>query len=136
MSNKLSKEKIILFFMVLILIIASVLIWLLIYLNQEDNADNTVYNEELGENFLESYGTNEDGTIDRQAYFDVITCIRQYLNALNIKSDAYYGYDELGEYSLIVDESIIKDNIYNLLSQTYIANNNITVENLYDHINT
>lgn len=136
MSNKLSKEKIILFFIVLILIIASVLIWLLIYLNQEDNADNTVYNEELGENFLESYGTNEDGTIDRQAYFDVITCMRQYLNALNIKSDAYYGYDELGEYTLIVDESIIKDNIYNLLSQTYIANNNITVENLYDHINT
>lgn len=135
MNNKPSKEKIILFFIVLILVIASVLIGLLIYLNQANNSDDTIYNEELGENFGESYGTDENGTIDRQAYFDIITCMRKYLSALNIKSDAYYGYDELGEYSLIVDENVIKNNIYNILSQNYIKKNNITIDNLYDHIN-
>lgn len=66
----------------------------------------------------------------------MVTCVTQYLNAINIKNDAYYTYDEKGDYVLAIDEIKIKENIYNLLSQNYITQNQVTMQNVYEKVET
>lgn len=88
------------------------------------------------EDFVSTYGKTEDNKVDKQAYFDVVTCVTQYLNAINIKNDAYYTYDEKGNYVLAIDEIKIKENIYNLLSQNYITQNQVTMQNVYEKVET
>lgn len=66
----------------------------------------------------------------------MVTCVTQYLNAINIKNDAYYTYDEKGNYVLAIDEIKIKENIYNLLSQNYITQNQVTMQNVYEKVET
>ena len=88
------------------------------------------------ENFIDTYGKTEDNKVDRQAYLDSVNCITQYLKAINIKNDAYYAYDEKGNLVLAIDEEKIKENIYNLLSKNYISKNEITIQNIYDKIET
>lgn len=85
---------------------------------------------------MSTYGKTEDNKVDKQAYFDVVTCVTQYLNAINIKNDSYYTYDEKGNYVLAIDEIRIKENIYHLLSQNYITQNQVTVQNVYEKIKT
>ena len=66
----------------------------------------------------------------------MVTCVTQYLNVINIKNDAYYTYDEKGNYVLAIDEIKIKENIYNLLSQNYITQNQVTMQNVYEKVET
>lgn len=90
---------------------------------------------ENGENFAETYA-QVNGNITKDSYMDVTTCIRTYLNAINLNNTTYYGYDEDGKYTNIISENEIKQIIYNLLSENYISKNNITIDNLYSHIKT
>ena len=139
MGKETKKQRIILYSIIVTLIILVIVIMLLLLLlpkekEMEGNVLNTI--EDSGENFLNTYGGTEEGGIEKQTYFDVMSCVRQYLSAINIKNDAYYTYDENGDYVLAVDEEIIKEKIYNLLSQKYINQNDITLQNLYDKIET
>lgn len=90
---------------------------------------------ENGENFAETYA-QVNGNITKDSYMDVTTCMRTYLNAINLNNTTYYGYDEDGKYTNIISENEIKQIIYNLLSENYISKNNITIDNLYSHIKT
>ena len=102
--------------------------------NIEENIENI--DEGNGENFLETYGKTEKNKVDRQAYTDVSTCARKYLEAINMESDTYYTYDQSGNQVLAINENKIKENIYNLLSKNYISQNQITIENVCDKIET
>lgn len=137
MNKRSNEQKLILALIIVILIILVIIITLVGLLSKkEDEEDNLNTIEESGENFLSTYGETENGGIDKQTYFDIMTCIKQYLGVINIKSDAYYTYDGNGNYVLAIDEERIKENIYNLLSENYIAQKNITIQNLYEKIET
>lgn len=133
MNNK-SFIKLIKFLILTLLIISIAIIITIYYLNasNEYNIDNNI--EEEGENFAENYGKSEEGGIEQQAYYDIKACMKKYLNAINMKSTQYGSYDENENYIRTSKEIEIKQKIYNLLSQKYVAKNNITVENVNEHI--
>jgi len=130
------QKKVLISLIILVMIIILAITVALIKLLKKENITEENNINEIGEDFSESYGKEKNNTIDRQSYFDINDCIKQYLSAINIKNDAYYGYDENGKYVLIIDESEIKQNIYNLLSQKYIEEKSITIDNLYENIKT
>lgn len=134
MNNKFL-GKLIIFLIIILLIISIAIIITIYYLNasnmQSINNNNI---EEGGEDFTESYGKGENGGIDKQSYYDINACMKKYLNAINLKSEQYGSYDENENYITTSPESEIKQKIYNLLSQNYITENNITVENVNQHI--
>lgn len=92
--------------------------------------------EDDGEDIFEVYGKNQNGGIDKQSYFDIKTCMQKYVDNLNIKNNKYYVYDRTNNKLIVSDESKIKKNIYNLLSDKYISENNITLDNIYENIQT
>ena len=69
-------------------------------------------------------------------FYTVSNCINQYLDIINLDSSIYYGYDDNNNYTKIIDDNEIKENIYYLLDSTYTSENGITLDNLYDNINT
>lgn len=91
---------------------------------------------ENGENILEEYGKTASGGIDVQSYFDVKSCMQRYINNLNIKNNKYYIYDKTNNKLIVSDENEIKQNIYDLLSDKYIDEKNITLDNIYDNVQT
>lgn len=135
-------KKIILKLIIVVVVVSIILTIALLLLQIKRNANKeSNLNIELGEfanaeNFVDTYGKTEGNGIDRQAYSDSINCIIQYLKTINIKNDAYYTYDEKGNLVLAIDEEKIKENIYNLLSKNYISQNQVTIQNVYDKIET
>ena len=91
---------------------------------------------EDGENVLEEYGKTVSGGIDYQSYFDIKTCMQKYVDNINIKNSKYYLYDRTNHKLIVTDENEIKQNIYDLLSDKYIDEKKITIQNLYDNIET
>ena len=128
-------KKIILTCIIILIFICITILWMISYLktNIKDQEGNV---EELGGNMLEDYVDNKSKAISKRAYFDINTCMTQYLSVLNTKKSIYYSLDENGNYSLIVEENEIKKNIYDVLSTSYIERNGITIDNIYNHIST
>ncbi len=133
MENKFLKKLIVVLIIMLIIIVIGIII-AISYLNNTISQGNNTLEE--GENVVENYGKNENGGIDQQAYYDIKSCMELYLSALNIKSERYGSYDENNNYVVTVSENEIKQRIYNFLSQKYINENNITINNLYNYVNT
>ncbi len=138
MQNQKTLKYLIIGILLIVIILIAILIGIASSSNNQKNKQNQpIYSgqNEQGEDFNQTYGNDEKGNIDNQAYFDVVSCIKQYLTTINIKSDSYYVYNnQTGEYVLAVEENKIKQGIYNLLSNKYITQNGITVENLYQKI--
>lgn len=125
-------KKTIVFLIVILLIILVTLIMLLFYI--KNNKINQEGSDENDTTIVDEYGKVEENGMNRNAYFDVNTCIAQYMNSLNIENGRYFGYNEDGSYGIVVEENDIKQNIYDLLSEKYINNNNITLDNLYEYV--
>ena len=119
---------------VILIMILLVIVIILIYATKILNDKKIIDNEDVGGNILEGYAKGENEGISWTSYFDINYCIEQYLQNLNIEDSRYYGFLENGGYGLIVPENEIKQNIYNLLSKTYITKNNITIDNVYDYV--
>lgn len=129
--------------LIIIVVVTSIILTIALLMLQikkndnKGNGENIEYGEFANaENFVDTYGKTEGNGVDRQAYSDSINCITQYLKTINIKNDTYYTYDEKGNPVLAIDEEKIKENIYNLLSKNYISQNQITIQNIYDKIET
>lgn len=69
-------------------------------------------------------------------FFTVGNCVNQYLDVINLESSIYFGYNENDEYTKIVTDNEIRNNIYSLLSKEYIDENGITIENIYNYVDT
>ncbi len=128
------KKTLILSIIILLSILAIIIIALLL-LNANTNSNSLGKNpsEEVGGSILDDYIRTEDNSISRSSYFDINTCVGQYLQKLNTKSSIYYGRDENGNYVITTPQDEIKQNIYDVLSENYISKNNITLENIYDY---
>ncbi len=103
------------------------------YLSKSQGNIPNVNEEEGGDDVLGNYGKNINGTVDQQSYFDIKTCMQKYLDYINMNNSQYFVQDEEGNY-ISIDQNEIKQKIYNLLSNKYISEKNITIENLYDNI--
>lgn len=131
MDNKILKRIIIL--LVILLLIALVTVMALNHFNKNQESAETLNEEEMGDNVLENYGKDENGKIDEQSYFDIKTCMQNYLDYINMNNSQYFVQDEEGNY-VRIDQNEIKQKIYNLLSNKFITEKNITIENLYNNI--
>ena len=116
MNNGLNSKKSIGVLITILLIVIFVVILILLYLKRNDN---TQYMKEAnGENFFEYYSTTRD------AYFDVNSCMRTYLGAISTKNNILYSEDK----------EAFNNKIYDLLSDNYIKQNDITLENLQEYV--
>lgn len=122
-----NKKNILICMIIVILIIILLISCILINLN--NNNTQTPIDISEGNNKLE-----EKKVTDNSKFYTVADCISQYLSEINKNNPKYYGTAEDGSYKKIVKEQDIKQNIYNLLSEDYIKNNNITVNNVYSYV--
>lgn len=129
-----SVKKLIIFLIIILLMISITIIIAISYLNVSNMQNINNNAEEGGEDFTKNYGKIENGLVDEQAYYDILACMKKYLNTINIKSTQYGSYDEQGNYIRTSEEREIKQKIYNLLGQKHISEKNITVENIQQHI--
>lgn len=131
--NSESLKKLIIALVILLIIITIVIISIYnIGIKNEGNEEMT----EDGEDVLASYGKSTSEGIDYQSYFDVKACMQKYIDNINIKNSKYYLYDKTNGTVTVTEESEIKQNIYNLLSDKFINEKNITIGNLYDNVKT
>ena len=120
------KKKIIVMIIINILILFVVLIGI-IMLNNNAKKDNTPpeRTEEIAEvsqtNTIEDVDTNNE-------VFTIQDYLQKYLEQININNELYYTGDER------LEQSIISEWTYSLLSKEYIDKNNITNENVFDYV--
>ena len=79
---------------------------------------------------------DEISEIERAEYNYINVAMSTYMQNLNIENSRYYGRNENNEYVSIVEEDQKKEYILDLLSQNYISENNITIQNLDEYIET
>lgn len=79
---------------------------------------------------------DETSEIERAEYNYINVAMSTYMQNLNLENSRYYGRNENNEYASIVEEDQKKEYILDLLSQNYISENNITIQNLDEYIET
>lgn len=79
---------------------------------------------------------DETSEIERAEYNYINVAMSTYMQNLNLENSRYYGRNENNEYVSIVEEDQKKEYILDLLSQNYISENNITIQNLDEYIET
>lgn len=127
---------------IIILIISiSILILTISILNREENSEKDNSNDVNTIKYENPLGTTKEEPIELsnisfKEYFNVKNCVSSYISTLNLKSSIYYGYNENNEYVDVVEESVKRKNIYNLLSKDYISTKGITEENVLQYIQT
>lgn len=126
------KKKKVIIFAILISIIAIIVILLII--SKQKKEQEEMYAIDMNED------TSNIEIVQKDIYFKdykiIKNCLQTYMNLLNTEDSSYYGRNENNEFVKIIKEDEIKENIYNLLSEVYIKNNDITIKNLYNYINT
>lgn len=117
----------ILIMLVILLIIITIIILIIRFNNRSGLTED-------GEDVVENYGKNLNGGIDYSSYFDIKNCMQKYLNNINMNSSQYISYDENGNKVQLLKENEIKQKIFDLLSDKYISEKNVSVENIYNYI--
>lgn len=133
--NSQKLKKFIIFLIVLLVISIVTIIIIKKFLKKDNKIDEIITeNGRVGTNIYENYGKVSSGGVDSDAYFDIKKHMQKYLDIRNINSLLYGYYNENGEYISTVSDEEIKQKIYNVLSNKYIAENNVTTENLYEYV--
>ena len=127
------KIKWLIIVLVIFLIILLGVVVYLINIQQEGEQLNTI--GEAGD-VIDYENLQTEQVTNNIDFFTVSNCVNQYLDIINTESSIYYGYDENNNYGKIVSDNDIKNNIYSLLSESYINNNGIRIDNLYEYIKT
>ena len=76
----------------------------------------------------------EEDDVSITDFMKIEKCVQSYLDYCNINNSSYYTIDNSGNKIRSVEDDDVKRIIYNLLSENYINNNNITLNNLYKFI--
>ena len=87
-----------------------------------------ISNEEEGENIIESKD------VSHYEYKVLNDCINEYMQKSNINNTQYYSIDSKGNKERIISEEEFKENIYYLLSDSFIKRNNINMKNLNNYV--
>lgn len=133
--NNLKKIMIIIVFIILIILIILFALTQMVKKNEEN--ENAV--TEIAENKIEVPQTEDDEEVDelktnKVEYLRIIKCLDQYVYFINLNDSSYYSYDENGNYSKVVEDETINQNIYNMLSEDYINKKSITLNNVQEYV--
>ena len=128
------KNKFIIFIIILFIIIIIGISLVIKYL--QNNPDTLLEkNGDAGE--IVDYENQETQKVtDFVKFYTVVNCVDTYIDAMNVNNTRYYGTDENDNYAIVVSNEDINKNIYDLLSEQYIKDKEITVENLKDKTET
>ena len=131
--EKLKKLKRII--IILLIIIVIIFILLLSILNNKKQEE-----EQIKEEIAQMVDTSEEQQelmqfiTDKKEYLNISNCLTKFISELNVKKSSYYGRDEKNNYTIVVSEDIINQNICNMLSQEYINENNIDLKNVREFV--
>lgn len=135
-----NKSKVIKKLIIVFVIILLIVIWIILFMLNKSNEKNA---EEITDTETETLSDieNDDAEkmnkiIETMYVFNSKNCMQLYLDAININNSKYYGYDENGNYVDTTDIYTKKEYIYNTLSSDYIKENNITIDNVFDYVET
>lgn len=134
-------RKIIILIIILLIFIIFSIIFCIKEINNKNINDTsntkTVDSSEYGELFKkENADKSKEESQVRERYVEVSNCMQNYISNVNVNSSKYYGMDNNNKYTIIVEESKIYQNIYDLLSSNFIKENNITLDNIKTKVKT
>lgn len=123
---------------ILILVILIILISIvLLNLKRNDDSNLIFLGNNIGDVGEVIEITNEIEDVNNIATFKTVEkCIQKYYNILNNESSLFYGRSENGEFEKIVTDTEIRKMRLDLLSQDFISNKNIKLDNIYEYIDT
>ena len=114
------------------LIIIIVTICTIIFLKYKENKVNTDidvsdYDANMEKNEKEELSEREQ----KDMVYTVEQCVNSYLDIINTNNSIYYGTNENGELTKLVNEN---ESIYNVLSNKFKTQNNISIDNIENYI--
>lgn len=121
--------------LLIILIIFIILLMMALNLQQEGNTITENMNAQVTDS-VNNVEAIIKKTTDGSKFYTVEQTINQYLDVKNTANSVYYGYNENNEYVQIITNEEINQYIYELLSDEYIEQNNITLDNINDFVQT
>lgn len=120
---------------VVIIVIIILIIGITITIKYLNNKSEDIQKETGDPGMVVDYDSKTTEKVtDFVKYYTVINCVNTYIDTLNINNSSYYGTDENNNYTVIFSNEEINENIYELLGQDYIEENQISVDNLRDKI--
>lgn len=123
-------KKIIIILVIIIIIIVIVLLSLFLSDKKEKERIEESYSDER----IDYNNVQTESVTSSISFYSVVDCVRKYFDTINKNNSVYYGYNDEREYVKIIDDETIKQNIYNLLSEKYIKDKKITVNNVFEHV--
>lgn len=124
-------------FIIVLIILIILIIGVLIFMKvQEKKEIESIISEGDAGDKISFDTTKIEKVTDESRFFSVKSCVQQYLDQMNNNNDIYFGFDENNEYSKIVDNETINKNRLNLLSEKFVKDNNITIHNLDQYVET
>ena len=129
-------KKLKLFIVILIILILLIIGVLIFMKGQEKKEIENIINEGDAGDEISFDTTKVEKVTDESRFFSVKSCVQQYLDQMNNNSDVYFGFDENDEYVKIIDEETINEDRLSLLSTKFIQDNNITINNLDQYVET
>ena len=125
MDKSLLKKLIIIFAVILVIVL---IVFAIVLTNQQEQGTQIDSKEQ---NIIEMTDQIEEEKMSkveaREKFYIVKQSVYSYLDIINTRNSIYYGYNDNNEMTKLYDEN---DKIYNLLSTSYIQNNNITKDNI------
>lgn len=128
------KKKIIIFFIIVFIILIIGITVVIKYL--QDNPEITLEQKGEAGEVIDYENQEVQKVTDFGKFYTVINCVNTYIDKININNSSYYGRDENDNYTIIVSNENINKNIYDLLSEEYINDKGITIENLKNKTET
>ena len=118
-----------------IILVAILIIILTIILIAVKNNSKEAQSEEESSNESIDYSKVETHKVtETLQFYSVSQCVQNYFDLVNIDNPDYYGQDETGKRVRMIDEQQAKQNLYNLLSENYKKENEITVDNVTKYV--
>lgn len=122
--------------LLILIVIIIILIFIISVVRKEKNKREIIENPELT---LKAPDTivDEDKVefiTSKADYLRINNCLTQFITTINKESSKYYAYNENNEYVKVAENNEIKQNLLNVLSEEYIQNKSITLENVTEHI--
>ena len=117
---------------VIIIVVISIVSALSNKSNEDEKPESNHYNQIISDDatqqmISERSKLHEVDNVDD--FFEVVNCINQYLGAVNKNILNDYSGNDASEM-----KKSMQVNIYNILSQEYVADNNITENNVFDYV--
>lgn len=118
-----------------IILVAILIIILTIILIAVKNNSKEAQSEEKSSNESIDYSKVETHKVtETLQFYSVSQCVQNYFDLVNIDNPDYYGQDETGKRVRMIDEQQAKQNLYNLLSENYKKEKEITVDNVTKYV--